>query len=56
MGELNQFTPHWLRAVLARQAQYAEGARCLQSRILSYGGTLAGVAAMERWLASATAA
>jgi UDP:flavonoid glycosyltransferase YjiC (YdhE family) len=49
MGEADQFTVEWLRAMLDRQSEYAIGAIVLGKRIRSYGGATAAVEAIEKW-------
>ncbi|MBN1963754.1 MAG: hypothetical protein JW910_03850, partial [Anaerolineae bacterium] len=49
MGEVNEFTPEWFAARLARQAECAARARGLGDRIRSYGGPAAAVRALEAW-------
>jgi hypothetical protein len=47
MGEIDQFTPGWLRSAFARQAGIALRAAALSERICSYGGPGAAVAAIN---------
>lgn len=47
MGELPNFTPAWLTAVLADQAQMAQAAVRLGTRIRAYGGAPQAVTALE---------
>ncbi len=47
MGELPDFTPAWLQAVLADQARLAQAAAGLGRRIRAYGGAPQAVAALE---------
>jgi hypothetical protein len=49
MGEVNQFTAGWLRAVLERQREYASQAALLGRRLRSYGGPSAAVEAIMNW-------
>ncbi len=49
MGEVNQFTPVWLRAAFKRQAEFASQAAALGKRLRSYGGAPAAVDAIANW-------
>jgi hypothetical protein len=49
MGEVDQFTVDWLRAVLGCRAAYTAQAAALGERIRSYGGAAAAIEAIERW-------
>jgi UDP:flavonoid glycosyltransferase YjiC (YdhE family) len=49
MGEVDEFTPEWIKAALEKQATCAERATWLGEKIRSYGGAIAAVEAMEQW-------
>jgi UDP:flavonoid glycosyltransferase YjiC (YdhE family) len=49
MGEVNQFTAEWLRAVFNQQQKYALQATALGDRLRSYGGASAAVDAITTW-------
>lgn len=49
MGEVNEFTPEWIRAALEKRPVCAGKAAQLGNNIRSYGGAKEAVGAMENW-------
>jgi hypothetical protein len=47
MGEVDQFTPEWLRTALARQSEFAPEAAVLGEKVESAGGPPQAVKAIE---------